>query len=78
MQAELCLALHYGCEVAVETTQTCHRLGGGRSAYAGDPLLRKLLDVQTARQHMIFGFGNRPVLAQALIGVDVFAPPFIV
>jgi alkylation response protein AidB-like acyl-CoA dehydrogenase len=78
VQAEVCLALHYGCEVAVETTQTCHRLAGGAAAYAGNLLLRKLLDVQTARQHMIFGFGSRPILAKALVGLDVIAPPFIV
>ena len=78
VQARLMLAVGYGCEVAVTATETCHRLAGGAAAYEHHPVLRKLLDVQTARQHIQFGFGARPILAQALVGVDVFAPPFIV
>jgi len=78
LQAQVMLALNHGCEVAVDVTNTCHRLGGGRAAYADSTLLRRLRDVQTARQHIMFGFGSRPVLAQALSGQDVFAPPFII
>jgi len=78
VQAQVMLALNHGCEVAVEVTGTCHRLGGGKAAYAGSTLLRRLRDVETARQHMMFGFGSRPVLAKALSGEDIFAPPFIV
>jgi alkylation response protein AidB-like acyl-CoA dehydrogenase len=78
MQAQVMLAVSNGCEVAVDVTNTCHRLGGGSAAYAGSTLLRRLRDAQTARQHIMFGFGARPVLAKALSGQDVFAPPFIV
>ncbi len=78
LQAQVMLALNHGCEVAVDVTSTCHRLGGGKAAYAGSTLLRRLRDVETARQHIMFGFGSRPILAKALSGGDVFAPPFIV
>ena len=78
LQAQVMLAVSNGCEVAVEVTNTCHRLGGGAASYAGSSLLRRLRDVETARQHIMFGFGHRPVLAKALTGQDVFAPPFIV
>jgi alkylation response protein AidB-like acyl-CoA dehydrogenase len=78
LQAQVMLAVGHGCEVAVDVTSTCHRLGGGAAAYAGSTLLRRLRDVQTARQHMMFGFGSRPTLAKALSGQDIFAPPFIV
>jgi alkylation response protein AidB-like acyl-CoA dehydrogenase len=77
-QAQIVLAVNHGCEVAVEVTSTCHRLGGGAASYAGSPLLRRLRDVETARQHIMFGFGHRPMLAKALAGQDIFAPPFIV
>ena len=78
MQAQIVLAVNSGCEVAVEVTSTCHRLGGGAAAYAGSSLLRRLRDAETARQHVMFGFGHRPMLGKALAGQDVFAPPFIV
>ena len=78
VQAQLMLSINHGCEVAVEVTSTCHRLGGGKAAYAGSTLLRRLRDVETARQHIMFGFGARPLMAKALAGEDIFAPPFIV
>jgi hypothetical protein len=78
LQAQVMLAVGYGCQVAVDVTSTAHRLGGGSAAYAGSSLLRRLRDVQTARQHIMFGRGNRPMLAKTLAGEDTFAPPFIV
>jgi len=75
MQARVMLAVGYGADVAVEVASTCHRLGGGAAAYAGSSLLRRLRDVETARQHAMFGHGSRPLLARALAGEDVFAPP---
>ena len=72
------MAVNYGCQVAVDVASTCHRLGGGGAAYAGSSLLRRLRDVQTARQHIMFGQSHRPMLAKALTGEDLFAPPFIV
>lgn len=78
MQAQVMLALNFGCDVAVEVASTAHRLGGGSAAYAASPLLRRLRDVQTARQHIIFGHSARPMLAKALAGEDIFAPPMIV
>ena len=78
MQAQVMLALSHGCDVAVEVTSTAHRLGGGSAAYAKSTLLRRLRDVQTARQHIMFGHSARPMLAKALAGEDVFAPPMIV
>jgi alkylation response protein AidB-like acyl-CoA dehydrogenase len=77
VQAQVMMAVNHGCEVAVEVTSTCHRLGGGSASYAGSSLLRRLRDVQTARQHIMFGFGHRPMLAKTLAGEDTFAPPFI-
>jgi len=78
LQAQVMMAMSYGCQVAVDVTSTCHRLGGGGAAYAGSSLLRRLRDVQTARQHIMFGQSHRPMFAKALAGEDLFAPPFIV
>ena len=78
VQAEVFLSMSYGCQVAVDVTSTCHRLGGGSAAYAGSSLLRRLRDIETARQHIMFGRSNRPMLAKTLAGEDTFAPPFIV
>jgi alkylation response protein AidB-like acyl-CoA dehydrogenase len=78
VQAEVFLSMAYGCQVAVDVTSTCHRLGGGSAAYAGSSLLRRLRDIETARQHIMFGRSNRPMLAKTLAGEDTFAPPFIV
>jgi alkylation response protein AidB-like acyl-CoA dehydrogenase len=78
VQAQVMLAMNYGCQVAVDVTSTAHRLGGGSAAYAGSSLLRRLRDVQTARQHIMFGQSHRPFLAKTLAGEDTFAPPFIV
>lgn len=78
LQAQVMMAMNYGCQVAFDVTSTAHRLGGGGAAYAGSPLLRRLRDVQTARQHIMFGQSHRPLFAKALAGEDIFAPPFIV
>ena len=78
VQAEVFLSMGYGCQVAVDVASTCHRLGGGSAAYAGSSLLRRLRDVETARQHIMFGRSNGPMLAKTLAGEDTFAPPFIV
>ena len=78
VQAEVMMSMNYGCQVAFDVTATAHRLGGGSAAYADSSLLRRLRDVQTARQHIMFGRGGRPMLAKTLAGEDTFAPPFIV
>jgi alkylation response protein AidB-like acyl-CoA dehydrogenase len=78
VQAQVMMAMNYGCQVAVEATSTAHRLGGGGAAYAGSSLLRRLRDVETARQHIMFGQSGRPLFAKTLAGEDTFAPPFIV
>jgi alkylation response protein AidB-like acyl-CoA dehydrogenase len=78
LQAQVMLAMNYGCQVAVDVTSTAHRLGGGSAAYADSSLLRRLRDVQTARQHIMFGRSHRPMFAKTLAGEDTFAPPFIV
>jgi len=72
------LAVGHACDVAVAVASTCHRLGGGAAAYAGSTLLRRLRDVETVRQHIMFGHGHRPMLAKALAGEDIFAPPYII
>ena len=78
IQAQVMMSMNYGCQVAVDVTSTAHRLGGGSAAYADSSLLRRLRDVQTARQHVMFGRGARPLMAKALSGEDTFAPPFLV
>ena len=78
LQAQVMMAMNYGCQVAVEVTSTAHRLAGGRAAYADSTLLRRLRDVQTARQHIMFGQSHRHLFAKTLAGEDTFAPPFIV
>ena len=78
VQAQVMMSMNYGCQVAFDVTAEAHRLGGGSAAYAESALLRRLRDVQTARQHIMFGRGGRPIMAKALAGEDVFAPPFIV
>jgi alkylation response protein AidB-like acyl-CoA dehydrogenase len=78
LQARVILSCSHACDVAVETTGVAHRLGGGAAAYADSPLLRALRDVETARQHIAFSHQHRVVVGQALAGLDVVAPPFIV
>jgi alkylation response protein AidB-like acyl-CoA dehydrogenase len=78
LQAQVFMSMNYGCEVAFDVTATAHRLGGGSAAYGDSSLLRRLRDIQTARQHIMFGQSNRPMLAKTLAGEDTFAPPFIV
>jgi alkylation response protein AidB-like acyl-CoA dehydrogenase len=76
-QARTILAAISAGETAVAAISTAHQLGGGRAAYAGNPLLRALNDVHTGRQHIFFARANRVVLGKALIGAETFAPPFI-
>lgn len=78
VQGQVLMAMNRACEVAVEVTGTAHRLGGGSAVYADSTLLRSLRDVEAARQHVMFSHGNRPTLAKAIAGLDVFDPPFIV
>jgi alkylation response protein AidB-like acyl-CoA dehydrogenase len=78
LQARILLASMHACDVAVEVTSIAHALGGAAAVYAGSPLLRALLDVQTARQHQLFGHQHRPAIAAALAGRDVQYPPFLV
>jgi hypothetical protein len=65
------------CDVAVEVTSIAHALGGAAAVYAGSRLLRALLDVQTGRQHLLFGHQHRPAIGAALAGRDVTYPPFL-
>jgi alkylation response protein AidB-like acyl-CoA dehydrogenase len=78
VQAQIAASMSHGSEVAVEVTSVMHRLGGGAAAYAGSSLGRRLRDVQTARQHVLFGHSHRPAFAKALAGDDTPYPPFLV
>jgi alkylation response protein AidB-like acyl-CoA dehydrogenase len=78
VQGRLMTSMNYGAEVAVEVTSIAHRLGGGPAAFTAHYLSRALRDVQTARQHIMFGHLHRPMLGQAVAGLPVFSPPFIV
>jgi alkylation response protein AidB-like acyl-CoA dehydrogenase len=78
VQAQIAASMSHGSEVAVEVTSAMHRLGGGAAAYAGSSLGRRLRDVQTARQHILFGHSHRPAFAKALAGDDTPYPPFLV
>jgi alkylation response protein AidB-like acyl-CoA dehydrogenase len=77
LQARILLTGMRACDVAVETTSAAHALGGGAAVYDGSRLLRALLDVQTGRQHLLFGHQHRPALAAAVAGRDVTYPPFL-
>jgi alkylation response protein AidB-like acyl-CoA dehydrogenase len=78
LQARAFLAAQHCSDVAVDVCTVVHRLGGGAAAYRASPLLRALRDVETARQHMMFGHGLRPNLARILAGTDEAYPPFVV
>jgi len=78
LQAEIAMSLSYGIEIAVEVASTMHRLGGGSAAYAGSTLLRRLRDVEAARQHILFSHAHRSAFAKALAGEDTFYPPFLI
>jgi alkylation response protein AidB-like acyl-CoA dehydrogenase len=78
LQARIFLSCIHATDTAVDATSVAHRLGGGSAAYAGSPLLRAVRDVETARQHIAFSHQHRVVAGQALAGLDVAAPPFIV
>jgi indole-3-acetate monooxygenase len=78
LQARILLAGMHACDVAVSATSTAHALGGAAAVYDGSRLLRALLDVQTGRQHLLFGHQHRPALIAAVAGRDVSYPPFLV
>jgi alkylation response protein AidB-like acyl-CoA dehydrogenase len=78
LQARTMLAVQHSTDVAVDVAGTAHRLGGGAAAYRSSPLLRALRDVETARQHVVFSRGVRPLLARALAGTEEAQPPFVV
>jgi hypothetical protein len=67
----------HACDVAVAATSVAHALGGGAAVYEGSRLLRALLDVQTGRQHLLFGHQHRPALIAAVAGRDIVYPPFL-
>ena len=77
LQARILLTAMRSCDVAVEVTSIAHALGGAAAVYAGSRLLRALLDVQTGRQHQLFGHQHRPAIGAALAGRDVTYPPFL-
>jgi alkylation response protein AidB-like acyl-CoA dehydrogenase len=77
LQAAIGLACMQACDTGVEVTSTAHLLGGGAAAYTGSHLLRALCDVQAARQHLLFAHRHRAEMTKALVGLDVFYPPFI-
>jgi indole-3-acetate monooxygenase len=77
LQARILLAGMHACDVAVASTQVAHALGGAAAVFDGSALLRALLDVQTARQHALFGHHHRAPLAAAVAGRDVLYPPFL-
>jgi alkylation response protein AidB-like acyl-CoA dehydrogenase len=77
LRARIFLAALAASDVSVEVTSTAHQLAGGAAAYHGNPLLRKLQDVQAARQHQLFSHKHLPALASALAGLPVTYPPFL-
>jgi alkylation response protein AidB-like acyl-CoA dehydrogenase len=78
LQARAFLASQHCADVAVEVCATAHRLAGGAGAYRGNPQLRALRDVETARQHAMFNHGFRPALARIIAGTDEARPPFVI
>jgi len=78
LQARAFLASQHCADVAVEVCATAHRLAGGAGAYRGNPQLRALRDVETARQHAIFSHGFRPALARIIAGTGEARPPFVI
>jgi alkylation response protein AidB-like acyl-CoA dehydrogenase len=77
LQARILIAGMHACDVAVDATSTAHAIGSGAAVYAGSRLLRALLDVQTGRQHLLYGHQHRPALAAAVAGRDITYPPFL-
>jgi indole-3-acetate monooxygenase len=77
LQARIYIACLHACETSVEVTSIAHQLGGGAAAYRGNRLLRALVDVQTARQHLLFSHQHLPELGKIVAGLDVSYPPFI-
>ena len=77
LQARVVLASMHAVDVAVEVTSTMHSLAGGAAAYAPNPLVRKLRDVETARQHILFSKQSRPGLMRLAAGFDEMLPPYV-
>jgi len=77
LQARAFLAAQHCADVAVEVTDTAHRLGGGAAAYRSSSLMRALRDAETLRQHAMFNRGLRPHLARTIAGTDEAHPPFV-
>jgi alkylation response protein AidB-like acyl-CoA dehydrogenase len=78
LQARILLAAMRAADVSVDVTSVAHALAGAAAVYDGHRLLRALLDVQTARQHMLFSHQHRAAVGAALAGLDVSYPPFLV
>jgi len=76
-QARILLAAMHGCDVAVAATSTAHALAGAAAVFDASPILRALLDVQTARQHALFGQAHRAPLIAAAAGREVIYPPYL-
>jgi alkylation response protein AidB-like acyl-CoA dehydrogenase len=76
-QARILLAAMHAGDVAVRATSVAHALGGAAAVYDGNRLLRALLDVQTARQHLVFSHQHRAPLIAVVAGRDVSYPPFL-
>lgn len=77
LQARAGLASLHAVDTAVEVTSTAHQLGGGAAAYTGSRLLRALVDVEAARQHLLFAPVHRVELGRILAGHDAPYPPFV-
>jgi alkylation response protein AidB-like acyl-CoA dehydrogenase len=77
LQARIQLCALHACDVSVDVTSICHRLGGGAAAYRRSPLLRALCDVQAARQHLLFSHQHQSALGRILAGLEATYPPYI-
>lgn len=78
LQARTILAVGHASDIAVDATAVAHRLYGGASAYVGHRGLTALRDVETARQHALFGHSHRPTLMRISAGSSEIAPPLVI
>ena len=69
-RAGLRMAATHAARTAVEVVDACHRLGGARALYRGDPLERRQRDVHTAAQHMVVAAGTMELSGRVLLGVE--------
>jgi indole-3-acetate monooxygenase len=76
-RARSLLTVQHAADIAHAATSTAHRLAGSAAAYRAHPLATAIADVTTGRQHILFSHHLRPVLARAVAGCDVAAPPFL-